>query len=59
MSGVLGVLTGPEAEVESKLDQVGDITGFGSASVAAVDFMEWTMPRGTDFYPLTGGSSML
>ena len=29
MSGVLGVLTWPEAEVEAELDPVRDMTGFG------------------------------
>ena len=29
MTGTLGVLSQPEAEAESQLDQVGKVTGFG------------------------------
>ena len=29
MTGALGVITQPESELEARLDQVGDVSGFG------------------------------
>ena len=40
VTGTLGVFTQLEAEVESQLDQVGDMSGLGLEVVAAAATME-------------------
>ena len=55
MAYTLGAFAGTKAELEPQLYQVGNMPGLGVRGGGPATTMEWTMPRGVDFYCLTGG----
>ena len=48
----LGVFTGPEAEVEAGLDQVGDVAGLWVESKGSRSHDEIESAKGSGFFPL-------
>ena len=59
MNSALGVLALPEAELESQLNQVGDVTGFGVGCCCLRGHNGLEDSEGVAFYRLIGGSLML
>ena len=58
VAGVLGVFVRPGAEIEARLDQVGDLPGFGVGGDGRCSHDGVDNSEGEDFYRLTGGSLM-
>ena len=57
VAGALRVFTGSETDVETNGEQVGDMVSSRFKEVAALEMIDWTIPRGIAFSRQTGGSS--
>ena len=55
MACAYGVFVGPEAEVESQLDQVGDVVSLGVGGVGSCGHNGVNDSQGVGFYPIDSG----